>query len=109
VLPHAVAGGGEQLAHREAVGGDLVGYHGDHQGIPVVGPPGTVAVFTSRTFHRSLPNTTAEPRRAYICQYSSAPICGEDGEPVHLAVPFLRDGAVVASAQGANHHLPERA
>lgn len=76
---------------------DKVGYHGDDPGIPVEIPAGSIAVFSSRTFHRSGANTTPKPRRALIVQFSPDVIMKQDGsEPWGLDVPFLNNGKVVA-------------
>ena len=70
---------------------DLVGYHGGDPGVPVIAPAGSIAVFSSTSFHRSGPNTTGAMRRAYVVQYSIEPI--SDGTKLMaFAEPFLRDG-----------------
>ncbi|MDJ0631439.1 MAG: phytanoyl-CoA dioxygenase family protein [Rhodobacter sp.] len=53
---------------------ELNGYSGDDPGIPMTCAAGTIVVFSSLTLHRSGPNSTDKPRRAYICQYSRDPI-----------------------------------
>jgi len=53
---------------------ELNGYFGDETGAPMTCPAGTIVAFSSLTLHRSGPNTTDRPRRAYICQYSLEPI-----------------------------------
>jgi hypothetical protein len=90
VLPFSRAGVRERREHvREEGSNDLVGYHGDDPGVPVVGPAGTVAVFSSVTFHRSGPNRTGEARRVYLAQYSAEPILKADGSgPWGFAEPF---------------------
>ena len=52
----------------------LNGYFGDEEGEPMECSAGTVVAFSSITLHRSGPNTTDAPRRAYIAQYSAEPI-----------------------------------
>ena len=75
----------------------MVGYFGDAPGVPVIAPAGSIAVFSSTCFHRSGFNRTDKMRRAYLVQYSDAPILSEDGSaPRHLAEPFLQDGRNVA-------------
>jgi ectoine hydroxylase-related dioxygenase (phytanoyl-CoA dioxygenase family) len=100
VLPFSRAGVRERQEHvREAGSNDMVGYHGDEPGIPVIGPAGTIAVFSSVTFHRSGPNQTGQTRRVYLPQYSAEPILKRDGAGLWaLAEPFLRDGQVVAGS-----------
>lgn len=53
---------------------EFVGYDGPEQGVAATVPAGSMVLFSSVTLHRSSPNTTAHPRRAYLAQYSSAPI-----------------------------------
>ena len=97
VLPFSTVGIRTLVEHvRDPLTGDKTGYFGREQGVPVVMPAGSVAVFSSLTFHRSGANTTPRQRRAYVTQYSPEPIVRPDGTgPMHLAVPFLEDGAVV--------------
>ena len=97
VLPHSRGGTKAMIADhvRDEVDHDLVGYHGDDPGIPVVVPAGSVVAFTSYNFHRSGPNTTDAMRRIYLPQYSATPIRGPDGALWAQAVPFLRDGVNV--------------
>ena len=76
--------------------GDRTGYFGADRGVPAVVPAGSVAVFSSLTFHCSGKNTTDRMRRAYVTQYSPRPIIKPDGSgPMHLAVPFLERGRIV--------------
>ncbi len=97
ILPYGRSGTRERVAHElQAGSNDKVGYFGDDPGVPVVGPAGSLAVFSSTTFHRSGPNRSAAPRRAYIIQYSERPIMRPDGSgPRHFAEPFLRDGRIL--------------
>ena len=53
---------------------ELNGYFGDDPGLAMECAAGTVVAFSSITLHRSGPNTTDRPRRAYIAQYSAEPI-----------------------------------
>jgi len=77
----------------EAGTNDKVGYHGDNPGTPCLVPAGSVVVFSSRTFHRSGPNTTDKMRRSYLAQYSAEPILKKDGSALWAqAVPLLLDG-----------------
>lgn len=46
-----------------------VGYDGDEPGVPVPVARGDVLVFSSLLMHKSGPNTTDRPRRAWILQY----------------------------------------
>jgi phytanoyl-CoA hydroxylase len=49
-----------------------VGYDGDERGVAVPVPKGSVLVFSSLMLHRSGPNTTGQPRRAWIIQFCPA-------------------------------------
>lgn len=72
---------------------DKVGYFGDHPGIPVIVPAGSVAVFSSVCFHRSGANTTDKMRRVLLTQYSTGPIINPwTGERVLEGIPFLQEG-----------------
>ena len=53
---------------------ELNGYFGNDTGVPMKCKAGTVVAFSSLTLHRSGPNVTGRPRRAYVCQYSPEPI-----------------------------------
>jgi ectoine hydroxylase-related dioxygenase (phytanoyl-CoA dioxygenase family) len=83
-----------------ATSGDKCGYFGDEPGVPAVVPAGSLVVFSSLVFHRSGFNTTDRMRRAYVTQYSPEPIYKPGThEPMHLDVPFLKDGANVYRPQ----------
>lgn len=101
VLPYSQAGVRTLVEHvRDPVTGDKAGYFGEESGIPVVAPAGSIAVFSSLTFHRSGPNTTDRMRRAYVTQYSPEIILNQQQTaPMHLAVPFLQDGVRVAKSE----------
>jgi ectoine hydroxylase-related dioxygenase (phytanoyl-CoA dioxygenase family) len=72
---------------------DRVGYFGDDPGEPISAPAGSVVVFSSLTFHRSGPNPTASPRRAYLAQYAPVPLLNAPGVfPQYYGQPFLKDG-----------------
>lgn len=94
VLPFSRAGVRETVKHiKEAGTNDMVGYHGDDPGIPVIVPAGTIVAFSSNLFHRSGANTTNKPRRSYLCQYSPEPILTKDGsKPWNVAEAFLKNG-----------------
>jgi ectoine hydroxylase-related dioxygenase (phytanoyl-CoA dioxygenase family) len=95
ILPFSRAGVRSRQEHvRDDTGtNDLIGYHGDDLGVPVVVPAGSIAVFSSVTFHRSAANTTKGTRRVYLAQYSAEPILKKDGSGLWgLADPILRSG-----------------
>mgnify|MGYP001158674897 CR=1 FL=1 len=78
---------------REVGSNDKVGYSGEDPGVPAIVPAGSIVVFSSRTFHRSGPNITDQPRRSYLTQYSAEQIMNKDGSDLWgQAVPFLKDG-----------------
>ena len=95
VLPYSRAETRGLVEHvREEGTNDKVGYHGDDPGIPVIVPAGSIALFSSLTFHRSGENTTSKMRRSYLAQYSSTPMGNDDASKgtKTLAVPFIKDG-----------------
>jgi ectoine hydroxylase-related dioxygenase (phytanoyl-CoA dioxygenase family) len=66
------------------------------QGVRVPVKAGSMAVFSSLTFHKSGPNTSDGPRKAYVIQYSKSPLryAGSDTlVPIEIAV--ARDGKAV--------------
>ena len=97
ILPYSKAGTRDYVRHvRQEATNDLVGYHGDDPGIPVIVPAGGIAVFSSTCFHRSGSNTTNKPRRAYVLQYEPEIIPDETGGGHRdLADPFLLHGEKV--------------
>ena len=101
VLPYDRAGTKELVPHvREESTNDKVGYHGDDPGVPVIVPAGSIALFSSLTFHRSGENTTPKMRRSYLAQYSATPMGNDDASKgtTTLAVPFLKGGERVAAS-----------
>ena len=91
LLPYARAGTRTAVDHvRDPDTNDLIGYHGEDPGDPLILRAGSMACFSSTLFHRSGPNTTGRTRRAYVAQYSARPILDREGiEPRHLAVPLV--------------------
>ena len=85
-------------SNRQATAGlgnsnDLVGYLGDEPGIPVIASAGSIAVFSSTTFHRSGFNGTSKMRRVYLTQYSPEPIMRPDNSGYWgMAEPLIIDG-----------------
>ena len=79
--------------HRDHETNDLIGYSGDDPGDPLIVPAGSIAAFSSTLLHRTGPNTTDQPRRVYIAQYTAEPLLNEDrSRPRHLAEPLLVAG-----------------
>ncbi len=97
ILPYERAGTRDWVRHtRDDNNGDMVGYHGDDAGIPVIAPAGSIACFSSTVFHRSGANQTDKMRRVYLPQYSSEPIVRPTNGQLHnLAVPFVIGGEQV--------------
>ncbi len=97
VLPFSKSGIRSRVDHiRDPDTGDKVGYFGKEPGVAALVPAGSLVVFSSVTFHRSGANTTDRMRRAYVTQYSPAPIHQPGTQQLmHLAVPFLKRGEIV--------------
>lgn len=79
--------------HSSPIG--LVCYSNDapDQGVRVPVPAGSMAVFWSRTFHKSGPNTSIGPRKAYVIQYSHAGLRdAATGEILPDKIPVARGG-----------------
>ncbi|MEM7442471.1 MAG: phytanoyl-CoA dioxygenase family protein [Pseudomonadota bacterium] len=90
VLPRNLDADVSVNRHRwDDAGSEMVGYDGDKEGIAVPCEAGTIVAFSSVTLHRSGPNRTQTPRRAYVCQYSAEPIVNpETGETLNFAKPL---------------------
>jgi ectoine hydroxylase-related dioxygenase (phytanoyl-CoA dioxygenase family) len=102
ILPWSRVGGDPRAipVHRKEEGtNDMIGYEGDDPGDPVIVPAGSMAVFSSRTFHRSTANLTNELRRAWLLQYTAEPMYRPDGSLQIRAEPFLDQGRIVAVTQ----------
>lgn len=62
------------------------GYEGDEPGTPMLAKAGDIVAFSSRTLHRSGPNITDKPRRAFIAQYTVVPLIDPaTGDPKRFA------------------------
>ncbi len=100
VLPYSRAGTRQRVEHvPDPAINDLVGYTGPDTGVPVVCPAGSIALFSSVTFHRSGHNHTDRPRRSYLIQYSDEPIIKTNGTPWGRREPVLRLGEPVPRAE----------
>lgn len=97
VLPHDVLGTKNHvLDHvREEGSNDLVGYDGEHPGVPINVPKGSIVVFSSTSLHRSGANNTDRRRRAYLAQYTAEPLYSSNGKLWSQAVPFVKDGKII--------------
>lgn len=102
LLPHSRAGTRTRvLDHvKEEGSNDLVGYTGDEPGVPITCRAGSIVAFTSFSLHRSGPNTSPNPRRTYLAQYSAEPIRNPHGGLWSQAVPFLAGGKPVYDRAG---------
>ena len=94
ILPFSRAGTRDIVPHvKEEGSNDLIGYHGADPGIPVIAPAGSIAVFSSVTFHRSGANLSNRMRRVYLAQYSGNIIMDKEGrKPWGQTTDFVRDG-----------------
>lgn len=93
LLSYDKAGTSEKVPHQPVPNSsDRVGYFGNEKGEPFVAPAGSIAVFSSTTFHRSGANFTNRMRRAYAVQFSPDTIYEPDGTLKGLAEPFLDKG-----------------
>jgi ectoine hydroxylase-related dioxygenase (phytanoyl-CoA dioxygenase family) len=100
ILPFSVAGTKERIEHKVMPNSnERVGYFGEHAGAPVVCKAGSIAVFSSTSFHRSGTNQTNGLRRIYSVQYSPEPVLEPDGSLKGLAEPFLSKGARIRNGQ----------
>lgn len=99
MLPYSAAGGRDYKEHiLDPATNDKVGYFGTEPGIPVIAPAGSIAIFTSQTFHRSGYNQTTGARRVLLAQYSAEPLLTRDGsKPRILADPFVKNGEIVGA------------
>jgi hypothetical protein len=106
VMPFSKIGIRTLVEHiRDPNTGDKIGYFGDEPGVPAIVPAGSIAVFSSVTFHRSGANTTDQMRRAYVTQYSPERIYKPDShELMHLGVPFLQNGDIVYASTPAENN-----
>lgn len=93
ILPFSRAGTRVRVEHRPIPNSnDRVGYFGNDSGVPVVAKAGSIAVFSSVSFHRSGANATKQMRRAYSIQFSPETVLDKDGSLKGLAEPFLAEG-----------------
>ena len=94
ILPASRAGGSGLRPHqRLADTNDLVGYDGDDPGDPIEMAAGGIAIFSSRTLHRSGANTTGGIRRIYLAQYSPHAMPAKAGT-TRQAISFLHNGKI---------------
>ncbi len=68
-----------------------IGYDGDNPGIAATCAAGSMVAFSSTTLHSSGGNTTDRARRAYLAQFSPAPIIDPtSGKPRNFAFPLRK-------------------
>jgi ectoine hydroxylase-related dioxygenase (phytanoyl-CoA dioxygenase family) len=93
ILPFSRAGTRKRVEHTPVPNSnDRVGYFGTDTGIPVVARAGSIAVFSSVSFHRSGANSTSTMRRAYSIQYSPEAVLDTGESLKGLAEPFMKNG-----------------
>jgi hypothetical protein len=98
VLPTSRLGIRARVEHQhDPVTNDLVGYHGADPGDRVDCPAGSIALFSSVTFHRSGTNRSPRMRRVYLIQYSAGRIAKPDGSPWGRDEVLLRAGRLQAA------------
>jgi hypothetical protein len=85
---------GRQSHRNDAAFGPFrVGYDGDDDGVPVAVRKGSVLVFSSLLMHRSGPNVTDRPRRAWIIQFCPADaVSALSQKPLDDRLLVARDG-----------------
>lgn len=92
ILPYSSAGTRERVEHKVLPNSnDRVGYFGEDPGVPVVCREGSIAVFSSTSFHRSGANYTKQLRRSYAIQFSPEPIYEADGSLKGFGEYFLKN------------------
>jgi ectoine hydroxylase-related dioxygenase (phytanoyl-CoA dioxygenase family) len=98
ILPTSRLGIRRRVEHiRDSEINDLVGYFGKDPGDPIICPAGSIAFFSSVTFHRSGWNRSDQLRRAYLIQYSGELIQRKtDGKMWGRSECFLDKGKRVA-------------
>jgi ectoine hydroxylase-related dioxygenase (phytanoyl-CoA dioxygenase family) len=93
LLSYSLAGTNKRVEHKPVPNSnDREGYFGPEEGEPVIVPAGSIAVFSSTTFHKSGANNTQKMRRAWSIQYSPEIIYEPDGSLKGLDDLFLKDG-----------------
>jgi len=96
LLPYERAGTRVKVEHKPVEGSnDRVGYFGNDPGVPAIMKAGSIAVFSSLTFHRSGANNTRNMRQAYAIQYSPEVVLEPDGSLKGLDDLFLKDSTRV--------------
>ena len=98
VLPFSHAEVTSRVDHVTQAGtNDLVGYSGNEVGEAAIMSAGSIVAFSSVTFHRSGANSTNEPRRVFVAQYSVEPIIDPRNDQLWaLATPLLINGERVS-------------
>jgi ectoine hydroxylase-related dioxygenase (phytanoyl-CoA dioxygenase family) len=97
VLPFSRGGTRHAVKHRPApTGSDIIADFGEGEGEVLDVPAGSIVVMSGLLPHRSGPNTTPRPRRAYLFQYSKRPVLIEGHGPAQMAVPVLAGGVLQA-------------
>ena len=87
--------------HRQDEHGNFVADFGTSAGTLLPVPAGSVIVMTGLLPHRSGLNAGSAVRRAYLCQFSPRPVVDEQGRPIQMAVPLLRNGQTVRECENS--------
>jgi ectoine hydroxylase-related dioxygenase (phytanoyl-CoA dioxygenase family) len=85
--------------HRQDEHGNFVADFGSDSGTMLPMPAGSVIVQSGLLPHRSGLNASDTVRRAYLCQFSPRPVLDDQGRPIQLAVPLLRNGLTVRETE----------
>jgi hypothetical protein len=97
ILPQSRLGIRSRVEHiQDPEINDLVGYFGTDPGDPAICRAGSMALFSSHTFHRSGWNRSPRLRRVYLIQYSAEHILRPDGTSWGRTECFLKDGVRIA-------------
>jgi len=96
ILPTSRLGIKSVVEHkRDPNSTDMVGYFGSDPGDRVDCPAGSMALFSSVTFHRSGNNKTNAMRRVYLIQYTAGRLLKPDGTPDGRDEVLLANGRLM--------------
>ena len=82
------------LPHERQPGtNDLIGWKGNHEGVVIEAPAGSVVAFSSRLLHTTGANRTEKMRRVYLAQYTPEAMLNPGTRQLRRnAVPLLQNG-----------------
>jgi ectoine hydroxylase-related dioxygenase (phytanoyl-CoA dioxygenase family) len=87
--------------HRQDEHGNFVADFGVSSGTMLPVPAGSLVVMSGLLPHRSGLNTSDMVRRAYLCQFSPLPVVDDQGRPIQMAVPLLRNSRAVRESENS--------